>query len=76
MIRFERSEPGKYAAVSDDDDRTYAYIHRFARTPYWIAWDARTHDAIRGSFGVGGSPFRSLAAAKEMIRHQYEGDQS
>lgn len=70
MIRFERSEPGKYAAVSADSERTYAYIHRFQRA--WIAWDAKTHEAIRGPFGLGGSPFRTLEAARRMIRQQYE----
>lgn len=69
MIRFERTTRGRYAAVSDN--RTYAYIEKFQTA--WIAWDARSHAAIRGPFGFGGSPFRTLAAAKAMIRQQYEG---
>jgi hypothetical protein len=69
MIRFERSAPGKYAATRDG--LTLAHISRFAHTTYWIAWDARTQHAIRGPFGLGGSPFRTLAKAKATIREQY-----
>jgi hypothetical protein len=67
MIRFERAAPGKYAATRDG--RTLAYIRRFQTK--WIAWDARSQRAIRGPYGLGGSPFNTLARAKETIREQY-----
>jgi hypothetical protein len=67
MIRFERAAPGKYAATRDG--RTLAYIHRFQTK--WIAWDARTHRALHGPFGLGGSPFNTLAQAKQHIHYQY-----
>jgi hypothetical protein len=73
MIRFERTSRGRYAAVADN--RTYAYVEKFqgGSRQFWIAWDAKTQHAIQGPFGLGGSPFRTLAAAKTMIREQYEG---
>lgn len=67
MIRFERTCGGKYAAVRDN--QTLAYIHRFQTR--WIAWDARTHEALRGPWGLSGSPYRTLAAAKSHIRSLY-----
>jgi hypothetical protein len=72
-MKFERGAPGKYVAVSDDRQRTFAYIHRFQTA--WIAWNARTHEPIRGPFGLGGSPFRTLSDAKRTIRAQF-GEES
>ena len=68
MIRFERIAPGKYAATRDG--HTVAYVHRYHTK--WIAWDARSQHAIRGPYGgLGGSPFDTLARAKEVIREHY-----
>lgn len=67
-LTIERSAPGEY--VAQRGDRTLAYIHRFQTA--WIAWDALTHHALRGPFGFGGSPFRTLQDAKAFVHYQYD----
>jgi hypothetical protein len=68
-VIIERSAPGTYVVMSADRKQIIARIQRFQTK--WIAWDARTHEAIRGPFGLGGSPFDTLERAKHMIRDIY-----
>ena len=68
-IRFARDAQSGYNAIKGR--KTVARIQRFQTK--WIAWDSETSQAIRGPFGLGGSPFNTLADAKAMIRQRYEG---
>jgi hypothetical protein len=61
---FERT----YHIISVGSGRKLGAIQKFQTK--WIGWDDKT-GAFRGPFGLGGSPFNTLAQAKEFVREFY-----
>jgi hypothetical protein len=67
MIRFERSQAGRYSVLKDGVH--VAEIMRYQTA--WIAWHVPSNQPVRGWYGLGGSPFPSLRRAKDHIRDLY-----
>jgi hypothetical protein len=57
IFRFERSKPGRYSILKDG-------VHVAETMRYstkWIAWYVPSNQAVRGPWGLGGSPFNRLS---------------